>query len=270
MNIAFATQGGSSLRPNEDWVAATSNVVVVLDGVTAPRVPEAGCSHSVTWFTRQLGARLLLLLQEDLDLSGALAEAIVQTNHLHKRDCDLASRGTPAAAVAIFRKREALLDWLVLADVALVMDTNAGIHVVTDTRVDEAAPEALARTRQEIIGTLEHQAAVAVMSVEQLKQRNVPGGYWVAATDPAAADNALTGQLPAADVRRAAIFTDGASRVVDVFEEMDWATCLDHLEARGPQGLIHYVRQIEADDPDGHRWPRFKRSDDATVALIQP
>jgi hypothetical protein len=268
MNIAFDTQGGSALRPNEDWIAATSSTVVVLDGVTAPRVTEPGCSHSVTWFTRHLGARLVALLQEDLGAAEALTEAINQTNDLHGNACDLTSQGTPAAAVAILRERGNMLDWLVLADVAVVIETEAGIHVVSDVRVDQAAPEAVARTCKETIGTPEHHAAVAAMSVEQLKQRNVPGGYWVAAADPTAADNALIGQIPVAEVRRVALFTDGASRAVDTFGQMDWTTCLDYLQEHGPRGLIQHVRQIEECDPEGRKWPRFKKSDDATAVVV--
>lgn len=270
MQIAFETLAGSPDRVNEDWVAATSDAVVVLDGVTAPRVATRGCHHPVAWFTQQLGGRLLVLLGEDLDMPDALAAAIDQVVDLHRSSCNLASPGVPAAAVAMVRKRgSGMLDYLVLADTAIVLDTETEMRVVSDTRVEHAAPEALAATREEAIGTPEHQAAVARMSVEQLKKRNVPGGYWVAAAEREAAYNAFVGEVPADQVRRVAIFTDGASRVVDTFHEMDWAACLDYLEEHGPRGLIQHVRRVEETDPAGKRWPRFKVSDDAAVAIVQ-
>ncbi|MFI6513652.1 protein phosphatase 2C domain-containing protein [Streptosporangium sp. NPDC050855] len=269
MIIAFETLGGSAERPNEDWVVAGPATVIVLDGVTAPRVVTPGCHHSVTWFTQNLGGRLLMLLAEDNDMGKALGDAIDQVADLHRDTCDLASPGIPAAAVAMLRKVGNDLEWLVLADTAIVLDTDDGLRVTSDNRVEQAAPDALARTRQEAIGTPEHQAAVARMSVEQLKKRNVSGGYWVAAADREAADNALTGRVPATQVRRVAIFTDGASRAVDTFGEMDWATCLDYLQEHGPRGLIQHVRRIEDGDPEGLKWPRFKKSDDATVAVIE-
>ncbi|MFI6889917.1 protein phosphatase 2C domain-containing protein [Streptosporangium canum] len=269
MNIAFETLSGSSERPNEDWVAANPTSVIVLDGVTAPRVTEHGCHHSVDWFTQNLGGRLLMLLSEDVDMSTALATAIDQVASLHQDTCTLDSPGVPAAAVAMLRRRDDTVDYLVLADAVIVLDSEDGIQVVSDTRVEQAAPEALARTREETIGTPEHQAAVARMSVEQLRKRNVPGGYWVAAAEREAAFRAFTGQIPAAGLRRVAIFTDGASRAVDTFEGMDWDTCLNFLQENGPRGLISYVRKIEAEDPEGRRWPRFKKSDDATVAMVE-
>lgn len=269
LNIAFETLAGSSGRVNEDWVAASPDAVIVLDGVTAPRVASRGCTHSVAWFTQQLGGRLFVLLGEALDMENVLAGAIDQVVALHRDSCDLASPGVPAAAVAIIRKRAGVLDYLVLADTVIVIDMGTEIRVVSDSRVDEAAPEALAATREVAIGTPEHQAAVARMSVEQLKKRNIPGGYWVAAAEREAAFNAVVGQVPVGDVRRVAIFTDGASRAVDTFQQMDWAACLDYLQEHGPRGLIRHVRQIEETDPVGMRWPRFKVSDDATVAIVE-
>lgn len=271
MNIAFETFGGTPERANEDWVAANPDAVIVLDGVTAPRVTERGCDHSVAWFTQQLGGRLLLLMSEDMSLAKVLATAITQVVDLHRDTCNLASPGVPAAAVAMLRRRQdGAMDYLVLADTVIVLDTTQELRVVSDTRVEKAAVEALARTRQEIIGTSEHQAAVARMSVEQLKQRNVPGGYWVAASDAEAAFHSFSGEVSVENVRRVAIFTDGASRMVDTFEQMDWAASLDYLQEHGPRGFIHQVRRIEATDPEGRRWPRFKRSDDATAALVKP
>lgn len=270
LNIAFETIAGSPERVNEDWVAATPNAVIVLDGVTAPRVAKQGCQHPVAWFTQQLGGRLLMLLAEDLAMPEVLALAIDQVVALHQNTCDLTSPGVPAAAVAMIRRREnGLLDYLVLADTVIVLDTETEMRVVSDPRVEDAAPEALAATRVEAIGTSEHQAAVARMSVEQLKKRNVPGGYWVAAAEREAAFNAFVGEVPAEQVRRVAVFTDGASRVVDTFQEMNWAACLEYLQEHGPRRLIRRVRRIEVGDATGTKWPRFKVSDDATVAFVE-
>lgn len=268
MHIAFETASGTTARPNEDWVAAAPNVVVVLDGVTAPRVSEAGCRHDVPWFSRQLGKSLLGNLVDDVPLADSLADAISHVNALHVDTCDLTSPGVPAAAVAILRARGDRVEHLVLADTTVAIETRSSLATVNDRRVEDAAPEALARTQQEAIGSAAHRLAVAEMSVAQLARRNAVDGYWVAATDPSAAEHALTGSVPIGEVRRAAVFTDGASRLVDTFSEMDWSHCLDMLQQDGPRGLISRVRQIENTDPEGHRWPRFKVSDDATVAFV--
>jgi hypothetical protein len=49
----------------------------------------------------------------------------------------------------------------------------------------------------------------------------------------------------------------------------EWGVYLDLLDKLGPAGLIEQVRSIEVADPDGERYPRRKRHDDATVAHFQ-
>jgi len=90
-----------------------------------------------------------------------------------------------------------------------------------------------------------------------------------AAADPQAARRALTGTWINNTIRRAAILTDGASRLVDQFALADWPELLRQLQASGPGSIIGQVREAENSDPGGSRWPRYKRSDDATAVFCQ-
>ncbi|MEU8269387.1 hypothetical protein AB0B89_19795 [Sphaerisporangium sp. NPDC049002] len=87
---------------------------------------------------------------------------------------------------------------------------------------------------------------------------NRDGGFWVAAPDPLAAEQALTGTLPADQIRAAALLSDGASRFVDRFGLATWRQVLDILAQDGPAELIRQVRQAERSDLHGKRWPRGK------------
>ena len=100
------------------------------------------------------------------------------------------------------------------------------------------------------------------------RARNRPGGYWVAAADPQAASQALTGSLPSKTLRRAVLLSDGASRLVDPFGLATWEELLALLDENGPEELLRQVRAAEAVDPEGRQWPRTKRSDDATVVYL--
>ncbi|MFD0886707.1 integrase, partial [Streptosporangium algeriense] len=68
-------------------------------------------------------------------------------------------------------------------------------------------------------------------------------------------------------VRSAALLSDGASRLTDLFGLATWRQLLDLLAHDGPQELIARVRAAEHDDPYGTRWPRHKTHDDATAAF---
>jgi hypothetical protein len=109
------------------------------------------------------------------------------------------------------------------------------------------------------------QVAVAVQSE---RNRGMPGGYWVAAADPRAASQAVTGTLPAKSLQRAVLLSDGASRLVDLFELATWEELLALLDESGPDELLRQVRAAEAADPESRQWPRTKRSDDATAVYL--
>jgi hypothetical protein len=101
----------------------------------------------------------------------------------------------------------------------------------------------------------------------QRRCRNQPGGYWVAAANPAAAYEAVTGSLPRSLVTRAALLSDGVSCLVERYAAGDWRWLLAILQRHGPRHVISRVREAEHTDPAGARWPRYKRSDDATAAF---
>ena len=101
----------------------------------------------------------------------------------------------------------------------------------------------------------------------QRRHRNQPDGYWVAGAKPAAAYQAVTGSQPHDHVSRAALLSDGVSCLVELYAVVDWPELLGIMQQHGPTHVISRVREVEDADPTGTRWPRYKRSDDATAAF---
>jgi hypothetical protein len=90
-----------------------------------------------------------------------------------------------------------------------------------------------------------------------------------ASTDPDAARQALTTVLAPDGLRGIALLSDGAARITEVYHLIGWADLVTVLRNEGPAGLLRRVRAAEDSDPDGARWPRPKKRDDAT-ALYWP
>lgn len=264
-----STQGVGAA--NEDTVHVSPTGVVVLDGLSAPNDLPMGCIHGTPWFVRQLGTCLINLIGDNtVLLREALRTAIAEVNDLHRGTCALDQEAVPASTVVMVRERDDFFEYLVLSDNVLVLDLgDDGIQTVTDKRVEEVAGDEMRAALQGPTGTPEHAARVSALVTVQRRLRNRPGGYWVAATNPAAADEAITGAVDLAKVRQAALLTDGASRLVDSFGALSWAQLLDLLRIEGPAALISQTREAELADPGGERWPRFKRSDDATAAYVR-
>ncbi|MFG2227924.1 hypothetical protein [Streptomyces sp. NPDC048644] len=270
MQVATASAQGVGAA-NEDTVFVSPTGVVVLDGLSAPKDLPMGCVHGTPWFVRQLGTHLINLIGDNANpLIEALRTAIAQVNDLHRDTCALEQEAVPASTVVMIRERGDALDYLVLSDNVLLLDLgDEGVQTIADKRVEEVAGEEMHAALQGPTGTPDHAARVSALVSVQRRLRNRPGGYWVASTDPSAADEAITGSVGIAEVRQAALMTDGASRLVDSFGALTWRQLLDLLRTEGPAALISRTRDAEHADPVGERWPRFKQSDDATAAYVR-
>jgi hypothetical protein len=263
MRIASATEPGSPTSSNEDWLFANHGLIVVLDGATART--NTGCVHGVSWFADKLGMTIAGLASDrDILLGDVLTSAIAHTASLHP-ECDLSHPATPSATTAIARVNQGVLEYLVLGDTTIIVETTNGLQVLIDDRVDSTAKVERAEANRYPFGSAEKQAALLKMKHAELAQRNQPGGFWVAAADPGVAVHSIRGELPLEDVRSVAVLTDGAARIVAMFGLLTWHGVLEVLDSKGPTELIKRVRLIEEADPTGTKWPRNKPSDDATA-----
>jgi hypothetical protein len=197
-----------------------------------------------------------------------LADALERVAAMHP-NCDLSDPGTPSATVAILRHKYGVLEHLVLADSPIVFDGPEDYNVISDLRVDDVLPDLRAEVESHQTHTPGHREALQRFVLAQRQLRNTPGGYWVAAAHPDAAHHALTGTTPMKGIRSAAVMSDGVSRLVTEYGMATWSDVFATLQTGGPRKLIETVRKVEATDPTGLRWPRYKSGDDATVAYCQ-
>lgn len=263
MQILTASEPAKAEKSNEDWYSASPGLLVVLDGATART--ETGCRHGVSWYAAHLGAALSTLAADrSTSLRGALASAIETVAQRHA-ECDLSSPGTPSAAVAVVRFLETQIEFLVLGDVSVIIDMPTELRVITDERVEYTAVAERREADRFPIGSPEKSAALVRMKHAELAMRNREGGFWVAAADPSVTRYAITDAVPLQEVRRCAVLTDGAARIVRLFGLLGWSELLDLLNKAGPEELLRRVRELELADPFGRKWPRNKRSDDATA-----
>lgn len=269
IDLREATAPSKPGRENEDYFGADHHTLVLLDGAGTPAGSESGCIHGVAWFARTLGAQLLDFADpaRELALSDALAEAIRSVGLLHADTCDLQHPGTPSSTVIVARDLGPQWEYLVLADSSLMLVRPDGVDVITDDR--EAKVGRQLRHAMDALpsGSPAHTEAHRHY-VESLRaHRNRAGGFWVASTDVAAAEQAITGTVDTAAIEAVALLSDGASRLADRFGLMTWDETANLLLEAGPTHLIDRVREAERSDPQGRRWPRGKATDDATAAV---
>ncbi|MEU3250879.1 protein phosphatase 2C domain-containing protein [Streptomyces sp. NPDC006997] len=261
MRTELVSEPGDPDRPNEDFAAVglpasgQGGSLVVLDGVTPP-AGGTGCLHSVPWYTARLGGALteLTVSLPDVPLSDALSRAITRTAGAHAQTCDLSHPRTPQATVTLARWTPDTVEYLLLADSALLVESADGtVTPYLDDRL-----------------SLIPRAERASDAVVDARFRNKEGGFYTAAADASVASRAVTGTLPRAGVRSLTALTDGAARWVEKFGEGDWARCLDVVRKEGAGALVERVRALEGADRERRAWlGRGKTHDDATVVYAE-
>ncbi|MEU7859186.1 integrase [Nonomuraea sp. NPDC049141] len=256
MRVTMTSAAARSGRANEDFTGAVPTAAVLIDGAGISGT-ESICRHGVAWYARSLGGSLLSLVSRERDrgLSAVLAEAIEQVTDDHRDTCDVADPISPSATVAMLRLSDGLIEYLVLGDSFLVLDTAEGAPLVVSdpreviiSRSYEPALEAVAN------GSEEYRRVLG----ELRANRNQPGGFWLAKDDPRAADEAITGSCPISELTGAVLLSNGASRIVDRFRLADWPGVMAVLASSGPAEIIRRVRQAEAH--------HAVAADDATIA----
>ena len=92
---------------------------------------------------------------------------------------------------------------------------------------------------------------------------------WLFAPDEACADHAREARAVLAPGAPLLLASDGFLALASDYDRYTPEELLDAATTRGLAVLGEELRAIEAADPDGNRFPRFKRSDDATALLLR-
>ncbi|MFD3731457.1 integrase [Streptomyces sp. NPDC058632] len=267
MRVGLGSLPAEPGRENEDFAATAPGTAVLLDGAGTSGA-ETGCKHGVAWFSATLGGLLLstITAHPHRPLADCLADSIQGVRSLHEDTCDLACRAGPTSTVVAVRAGAGVLQHLVLGDSSLLLARKDGkTTVVTDRRLDDVGKRLRGPVDALPTGSPEHAVALAEYRDTLASLRNRPGGFWIAGPDPQAAGHALTGAVPLESLSSVTLLSDGASRLADRFQLTTWQEALAVLNSSGPDELIRRVREAEAGDPAGRRWPRGKARDDATV-----
>ncbi len=286
-NLVLSYRAASVPRPgkqqNEDLIGTLGGLAWLLDGASVPAGMPRCCTRDAAWYVQQLGAALAYALcsTDERDLRAALAGAIETVATEHRRHCSVADRTAgPSATVLITLVRGATLDYLILGDSTLLLETDTGVAHHSDKRLGEVARPLRARLHDLLragcgYGAPEYQALHAELVANEQAARNTSGGYWIASDVPRAAYESLTGTCElgasAGAVRRFALLSDGVERGVSVLGVYpSWAKLLHSLVHDSPIACIQAVRDAEAADDQGRRFPRTSGSDDASVLLCEP
>lgn len=267
---------GDILKPNEDAFAHEPNAAVVLDGATALGDPLMPGDSDPAWLAH-FGVRRLMAHLRDGDapvdaLRHTLQDAEKSYTALRRRP-PAEQWEVPVASMALVCETAKGFDFLWFGDCAGLLRRTAGEAEVLGESFARKAKEAgrAAKAAKELKLSPVDAGGRGPFLPGLKKSRNTlnSGSRWAFGPDPRAADHVEMKSIVAPKGSLLLLCSDGFFALASDYGAYTAHTLMDAVVDRGLDALGEELREIEESDPNGHKHPRFKKSDDATAVLLK-
>ena len=280
--MAFALLDSLSLpadpaKANEDAFAAEKNDAVVLDGATGLGEMLLPGPSDAAWIAH-FGARRLMAHRRDGDSpKDALLHALADTEKSFaglRRRPPKAKYEIPLASMMFVSAEEGGFAALWFGDcAALVMRPGEGVDIVGEAFAKRAAEARHVKLLAEAkglapVGDISRTAVLPHLRASRNKVNTREGG-WLFSPDPRAADHVGSRRLAAPPGTLVLLATDGFLALASDYGASDAQGLMEAARDRGLKALGEELRAIEEADGEGRRFPRLKKSDDATALLLR-
>ncbi len=268
---------GDPSRPNEDAFAAEPLAVAVFDGATPVNDPLLPGRSDAAWIA-QFGARRLLAHLKDggaprAALRHALADAERSFAGLRRRPPQERYE-IPCASMMLVVPHDGGFDALWYGDCAALLLRPDGETETVGHAFDKHAKEA--EDAAKLAAAKGVAPVVALARAEFLPffrasrgRVNTPGGTWLFAPDAHASEHVSRARVGTPSGTLVLLCTDGFLALSGDYGAYGVKGLVEAAAAKGLQPLGEELRSLEESDPEGRRFPRFKKNDDATAVLLK-
>ena len=267
---------GDPLKPNDDAFAHLNNAAVVLDGATSLGDSLLPGESDAAWIAH-FGARRLMAHIRDGEapraaLRYALADAKKSFEALRRREPKEIWE-LPYASMALAVEAPGGFDFLWFGDCA-------GLLRHGDGRIDVLGHSFAAKAREaKGAATAARELQRAPVAADSLspylpllrreRNRMNSGKRWAFSPVPEAAAHVHETMVRAAQGAHLILASDGFLALLSDYGAYGAESLFAAALAKGLGALGEELRAIEDKDPDGRKFPRFKKCDDATAVLLQ-
>jgi len=267
---------GDAAKPNEDAFGHDATAAVVLDGATPLGDGLMPGPSDAAWIA-QFGARRLLAHLRDGEgarkaVRGALADAQKSFEALRRHPPEQMWQ-TPCASMMLAVAGEDGVEFLWFGDCAALVQPQGGAVMVVGETFDKRAAEA---KRAQAIAKEKNLSPASGLSrpeflgaLRATRNRVNSGSYWLFSPDAKAASHAARRMVKAAPGTRLLLASDGFLALASDYGAYGADSLMQAAVAKGLKALGEELRAIEAGDAVGDKFPRFKKSDDATALLLR-
>ena len=255
---------------NEDVCAAAEDYAFVLDGASGlNETNRMGPMSDACWLVSSLKNWLILHIHEDRSLEEILRDGL---RHLADQYGEYSGLESPSCTITIIRIRNDELEYYVLGDSLLLIETEDRLYSFCDEAVEQVEGLMIARMQELSIEKmkpfLEMRPYVSDLLQKHRLMKNTPEGYWICDLSGVGLSHAMTGSLPLEEVRRCALMSDGMMQLKE-FRNLDNEGFLDLLYRRKSR-CFPLLMEFQEQDIRCRVLPRLKKRDDTTLVLWTP
>lgn len=268
---------GNPAKPNDDAWAQTGTAAVVFDGATNLGESLLPGESDAAWLARFGARRLMAHCQDGHEpleaLRRALGDAEKSFTGLRRR-APKENYEHPYASMMFVRAAGKHIHALWFGDCgAFVKRPNQAVEIVGDA-FDKRAAEA---RRVAMLAKAKGLAPAAGINRPEFLSAlraarntvNTDKGGWLFGPHPKASDHVRGKQIEVPPGALLLLASDGFLALASDYGLYDADTLVAAAEKQGLEFLGEELRAVEASDPTGEKYPRFKTSDDATAVLLR-
>ena len=267
---------GDPLKPNDDAFGHAANAAVVLDGATSLGEPLMPGDSDAAWIAH-FGARRLVAHIRDGD---AAVDALRHTFEDAKKSFEALRKRPlkekwelPFASMAFAFETPDGFDFLWYGDCAgLLHRADDTIEVLGESfeAKKRESNEAAKLAKERGVAPASNTNLPEFLPALRMQRNNLnTGSKWVFSPDPGAADHVSRKHIAAAKGSTLLLASDGFLALATDYGRYTPHTLMARAMTKGLGFLADELREIEDADPQGHKHPRFKKSDDATAVLLR-
>ena len=276
--VSAISCAGSDLKANEDRYGHNDEIAFVTDGATGlgHRQYMDGFSTDAEWFADFATDYLLSGSGASTDIQ-AVMTGLMERARFHffqaGKGEEIPRYAWPSASVALITLQEGHIQFAGLGDCTVyVGNPRAGVKKYSALQNFAQAESAFAKVHvahsKGIHGEslLENAHTLDHLRKARAAHNTPDGNIWTLGLVPEAAERLQQTAIPVNPGDEVLICSDGFSALEETYLAYSSDSLLQAVNSKGLEEMYQELRHIEHSvDPTGEKFPRFKRSDDATA-----
>jgi hypothetical protein len=272
--IASLSQPGNPAKANDDALCHADNLAAVFDGATSIGEPILPADSDAAWIARKGAQGLLAHADKGAREALRLAVADAERDFLKDRlRAPVHAYEIPISSMMLIAPADGVLDCFWFGDcTALIARPSQAVEVVGtafDNRMREAKGVVALAKSKGLTPAAETNRPEFLETLRQERNRAHSGVPRLFSPDIRCVERVKSASFPIVPDTVVLLCSDGFLALASDYDAYEADSLVAAAVSRGLKPLYEEVRRVENSDPEGLKFPRFKKSDDATALLVK-